>query len=102
MIRRPRTSPLFPSTTLSRSVSASVKARLEREYGPAVWVLDPGAYQMPPVGGRSPGGIRSEEHTSELQSRSDLVCRLLLEKKKTTVNELRVVVAHLWHVAPDI
>ena len=37
-------------------VSASVKARLEREYGPAVWVLDPGAYQMPPVGGRSPGG----------------------------------------------
>ena len=37
-------------------VAASVKARLEREYGSAVWVLDPGAYQMEPVGGRSPGG----------------------------------------------
>src|SRR5438128_2076690 len=44
---------------INLEVSASVKARLEREYGPAVWVLDPGAYQMPPVGGRSPGGARS-------------------------------------------
>jgi hypothetical protein len=37
-------------------IAASVKARLEKEYGPAVWVLDPGRYQLPAVGGRSPGG----------------------------------------------
>src|SRR2546428_10365174 len=39
-------------------------------------------------GGRGPGEVRSEEHTSELQSRSDLVCRLLLEKKKTNKSKL--------------
>jgi hypothetical protein len=38
------------------AVAASVKVRLEREYGPVVWVLDPGKYQMPDVGGKPPGG----------------------------------------------
>jgi hypothetical protein len=37
-------------------IAASVKSRLEKEYGSAVWVLDPGRYQMPDVGGKSPGG----------------------------------------------
>src|SRR2546421_5526504 len=71
MIRRPPRSTLFPYTTLFRSIVVACWAltvaglhiyrRIQR------YVLDP----------------RSEEHTSELQSRSDLVCRLLLEKKKT-------------------
>src|SRR6202045_4572499 len=66
MIRRPPRSTLFPYTTLFRSILAA--ARLRISGGPL----------------RPPGGVggRSEEHTSELQSRPHLVCRLLLEKKK--------------------
>src|SRR5438874_9609674 len=67
MIRRPPRSTLFPYTTLFRSRGAD-PARDRRAAG-----------RIP--GARVPG-IRSEEHTSELQSRRDLVCRLLLEKKK--------------------
>src|SRR5215469_18144247 len=63
MIRRPPRSTLFPYTTLFRS------PRRCRGAGP-------------PCSCRPPGRTRSEEHTSELQSRRDLVCRLLLEKKK--------------------
>src|SRR2546428_8592765 len=70
MIRRPPRSTLFPYTTLFRSQSvtcAGFTAFLEQfEGGLGRFLDDP----------------RSEEHTSELQSRSDLVCRLLLEKKK--------------------
>src|SRR5688572_31870329 len=74
MIRRPPRSTLFPYTTLFRSV-ALVKPRI------LLMTL------VTALGGMSlaPGGIeqdRSEEHTSELQSQSNLVCRLLLEKKK--------------------
>src|SRR6266511_5824203 len=65
MIRRPPRSTLFPYTTLFRSCRAGAGHR-----DPAL--LRPGA-----------GGCRSEEHTSELQSREKLVCRLLLEKKKS-------------------
>src|SRR6478672_2849860 len=66
MIRRPPRSTLFPYTTLFRSARPAVaQAALGR---------DPRA--------EGPRAHRSEEHTSELQSRSDLVCRLLLEKKK--------------------
>src|SRR6266496_6028924 len=65
MIRRPPRSTLFPYTTLFRS----------RDHGD-----DSGADQLTP----RCLGARSEEHTSELQSRRDLVCRLLLEKKKKT------------------
>src|SRR2546430_4813566 len=74
MIRRPPRSTLFPYTTLFRSLRRRVKAR---EMGPRC------------VGGKetslafaSATFVRSEEHTSELQSQSNLVCRLLLEKKK--------------------
>src|SRR3712207_8254229 len=73
MIRRPPRSTLFPYTTLFRS-----RGRRRR---PAVAV---GARRRarPRRPGASGGHLRSEEHTSELQSRQYLVCRLLLEKKK--------------------
>src|SRR5437868_15484436 len=70
MIRRPPRSTLFPYTTLFRSVMALGYS------APIVAVEEPEAYLHPQA------QRRSEEHTSELQSRFDLVCRLLLEKKK--------------------
>src|SRR2546421_12572099 len=81
MIRRPPRSTLFPYTTLFRSVvkgSASIK--LVRFTGLERSGLDHSRGPRPRWEMGSLG--RSEEHTSELQSRSDLVCRLLLEKKK--------------------
>src|SRR3712207_8393754 len=90
MIRRPPRSTLFPYTTLFRSsirLHAAVPAPRSRQ----------GAVTLPPLGppsrtstrgsfrcadGQWPPWSRSEEHTSELQSRQYLVCRLLLEKKK--------------------
>src|SRR5690606_39298119 len=81
-LRRPPSPPLFPYTTLFRSVS-SLRYRCPRrtsESGPCVNVLVPDE-------GLEPSRLstthfeRSEEHTSELQSRENLVCRLLLEKK---------------------
>src|SRR2546421_8155893 len=75
MIRRPPRSTLFPYTTLFRSQRAARRWR-----GGA---RDPIARSARGYRNRvSRWGRRSEEHTSELQSRSDLVCRLLLEKKK--------------------
>src|SRR2546421_8501792 len=69
MIRRPPRSTLFPYTTLFRSLQN---------------LTPPGARSTTSTISSPRGGCRrSEEHTSELQSRSDLVCRLLLEKKKT-------------------
>src|SRR2546430_8886331 len=68
MIRRPPRSTLFPYTTLFRSVLAS-DAAIARVGNPGL-ALRSGAARL-----------RSEEHTSELQSQSNLVCRLLLEKK---------------------
>src|SRR3982750_4984982 len=67
MIRRPPRSTLFPYTTLFRSKAGETGLTITQLRGM--------------VGGTK---ARSEEHTSELQSRSDLVCRLLLEKKKKT------------------
>src|SRR3712207_7642159 len=102
MIRRPPRSTLFPYTTLFRSAEREADdlrqhAHGERDAGaedeprPHVAPLHVGAQ---PVLGRRPaqrrgevdpgGVVRSEEHTSELQSRQYLVCRLLLEKKKKT------------------
>src|SRR3712207_9497531 len=83
MIRRPPRSTLFPYTTLFRSPGAIGKAGAESCYavgladGRAVALkTDDGAPRVRPV------LMRSEEHTSELQSRQYLVCRLLLEKKQ--------------------
>src|SRR5438270_6078590 len=84
MIRRPPRSTLFPYTTLFRSPGAALWPRRELPDGGS----SPGAHrrargrQSSVSRGSAPGDERSEEHTSELQSQSNLVCRLLLEKKK--------------------
>src|SRR2546428_8372972 len=81
MIRRPPRSTLFPYTTLFRS--AWVRGNWSsRGPPPGPGWRNPSSWRTipPPM---SLLAFRSEEHTSELQSRSDLVCRLLLEKKKT-------------------
>src|SRR5690349_23984885 len=84
MIRRPPRSTLFPYTTLFRSMDGlrdlserDMSVRQEDKTIQTCFCCE--------GGGRCAGitGGRSEEHTSELQSRRDLVCRLLLEKKKT-------------------
>src|SRR2546428_2246566 len=76
MIRRPPRSTLFPYTTLFRSANKSFRSRSTS----GRWRGSPMRFTRS-SGSREPHR-RSEEHTSELQSRSDLVCRLLLEKKK--------------------
>src|SRR3712207_6959206 len=88
MIRRPPRSTLFPYTTLFRSMKAvgmsgsrplalSASAPLETPPAPVLFMNQPFILKM-----NSCSHGRSEEHTSELQSRQYLVCRLLLEKKK--------------------
>src|SRR2546428_5951316 len=102
MIRRPPRSPLFPYTTLFRSSAVGYQPTLATEMGElqeritstkkgsitsvqAIYVPADDLTDPAPATAFSVDVIRrSEEHTSELQSRSDLVCRLLLEKKKTT------------------
>src|SRR5438034_3453852 len=80
MIRRPPRSTLFPYTTLFRSRGVEPRAGRNGDRVTAtVTTLPRSMVRIAIVGTR---GIRSEEHTSELQSHSDLVCRLLLEKKK--------------------
>src|SRR3712207_7862617 len=82
MIRRPPRSTLFPYTTLFRSRDAAARrlrpVQLPRRAGPLFGVHRPAVRRHLDQRRRQP---RSEEHTSELQSRQYLVCRLLLEKK---------------------
>src|SRR2546429_5222599 len=86
MIRRPPRSTLFPYTTLFRSVIRG--AGEVSGVGEAGGV---GARDVPRIrSGLDVDGLRSEEHTSELQSRLHLVCRLLLEKKKNTRSNNRI------------
>src|SRR2546429_8968065 len=82
MIRRPPRSTLFPYTTLFRSRRAREHGRLH--FDEAQFVHDLAHFQNDLVAQRQVAARqpRSEEHTSELQSRLHLVCRLLLEKKK--------------------
>src|SRR2546422_7203513 len=80
MIRRPPRSTLFPYTTLFRSVKTHGRGKIERRRQEII-DLKPVAVRFPAHIGVDGVG-RSEEHTSELQSRLHLVCRLLLEKKK--------------------
>src|SRR5690349_22549000 len=97
MIRRPPRSTLFPYTTLFRStLSQDVRC---------------GLVDRSPIPGRGRrdaqdlrGVKRSEEHTSELQSRRDLVCRLLLEKKKRDQrsDDLQLPPFLQWHHQPAI
>src|SRR3712207_8132196 len=98
MIRRPPRSTLFPYTTLFRSpfdveeVCRIVTERFDRGDSHVIGVVSEGATPKPGTMPLRDGGLdeyghrrftgRSEEHTSELQSRQYLVCRLLLEKKK--------------------
>src|SRR5256885_10562425 len=85
MIRRPPRSTLFPYTTLFRSVvGVAPGARLW-----AIKVMD--------NTGAGTTGTRSEEHTSELQSPCNLVCRLLLEKKKTPHRSVRAFLCRFLH-----
>src|SRR5438105_6600043 len=96
MLRRPPRSTLFPYTTLFRSAGETAAAsgndvepapcvRLE---GIATEWIELVANENRDGHAASPVSKRSEEHTSELQSRVDLVCRLLLEKKKTVNYEV--------------
>src|SRR6266513_5172589 len=87
MIRRPPRSTLFPYTTLFRSRTTPCPARPRTARA------------------RRPALSRSEEHTSELQSRFEIVCRLLLEKKKNNVsfpfpyeNQIKILLATLKHI----
>src|SRR5260221_9299178 len=88
MIRRPPRSTLFPYTTLFRSIHiadfALLEKGLELDLGAGIAAFDRHACAVEVI------QERSEEHTSELQSHSDLVCRLLLEKKKNSRNCLRL------------
>src|SRR5260221_9230131 len=97
MIRRPPRSTLFPYTTLFRSELDTAARRIAhlgaRDAAQATIKAAVGEGEQGPDQDRA--WTRSEEHTSELQSHSDLVCRLLLEKKKkkkhneATINEKR-------------
>src|SRR5258707_8685303 len=82
MIRRPPRSTLFPYTTLFRSRSGVPMGSSQRP-GLLTLPLTPNSFVPPSSVRLRPRNQRSEEHTSELQSRQYLVCRLLLEKKKT-------------------
>src|SRR5688572_31787040 len=90
MIRRPPRSTLFPYTTLFRSRRRGTAADRGR-HPPGVQGTaapkDDGAARAHRRAGPHAGPSRSEEHTSELQSQSNLVCRLLLEKKKKKTNK---------------
>src|SRR3712207_8753395 len=97
MIRRPPRSTLFPYTTLFRSVAARDDRRRPRRLAGGARCLRRddralGGRRLPRARGapclRREGRSRSEEHTSELQSRQYLVCRLLLEKKKIHIRLL--------------
>src|SRR3712207_8273875 len=97
MIPPPPRSPLFPSTTLFRA-SRQILEEIWRVDEDAVAEVGRAAIEAGNLGrqahwsgasliGHDPGAARSEEHTSELQSRQYLVCRLLLEKKTKTRND---------------
>src|SRR5690606_41382080 len=101
-VRVPPSSPLFPYTTLFRSRASSVTTP-SSSGEPSVPTTRSGqsvirrptregsdpSFTTVAVATGSPAATRSEEHTSELQSRENLVCRLLLEKKKYTHKRIR-------------
>src|SRR2546428_6239272 len=102
MIRRPPRSTLFPYTTLFRSLISGAGDRVRESCAYCEEDEKQSADRCARGGRRTvsrpPHSKRSEEHTSELQSRSDLVCRLLLEKKKTSADTTNVTGAnHATH-----
>src|SRR5260370_23017305 len=94
MIRRPPRSTLFPYTTLFRSISWF----LSRNMSPTATASFSKPPGFPRISRIRPSSERSEEHTSELQSHLNLVCRLLLEKKKyihhTEIVAIRLLVTY--------
>src|SRR2546422_2981294 len=94
MIRRPPRSTLFPYTTLFRSRIGDCGLRIERPHQSAIRNPQSAIRFLPCSSPKPSCKPRSEEHTSELQSRLHLVCRLLLEKKKKHKN-------HNTYVNPD-
>src|SRR3712207_8147901 len=107
MIRRPPRSTLFPYTTLFRSVEpypshgSPILLHVLGDLGSRQGVFDYVSYALYPhyvtsmsVGIEIKIDARSEEHTSELQSRQYLVCRLLLEKKKTKTTVVSIPITH--------
>src|SRR3712207_8162457 len=96
MIRRPPRSTLFPYTTLFRSDDIGVTGGVHDDPGPDPSEARLGRHHQLLDGAVAPHDVlhegveRSEEHTSELQSRQYLVCRLLLEKKKNIMVEVPV------------
>src|SRR2546422_3960805 len=84
MIRRPPRSTLFPYTTLFRSLGLPFPASASGSEGAVRGKCAHRPHRRPQA------LLRSEEHTSELQSRLHLVCRLLLEKKKKNINKKEV------------
>src|SRR5258707_5927037 len=98
MIRRPPRSTLFPYTTLFRSLGhkgsiACFSLRMDAWLIPGAKPTRPSTFCWTAIESRR----RSEEHTSELQSRQYLVCRLLLEKKKTKHSTYHSDNSHLTH-----
>src|SRR5437016_9048998 len=89
MIRRPPRSTLFPYTTLFRSILQLSMGELL--ISPQSAIRNPKSMRLTRVISSSPPDLRSEEHTSELQSLTNLVCRLLLEKKKKKAGHSREV-----------
>src|SRR2546430_7158083 len=95
MIRRPPRSTLFPYTTLFRSEALDYLFGGETTAGHGLTVMP----QLVLLDLKLPKVDRSEEHTSELQSQSNLVCRLLLEKKKKNSRRYGPDHQHFhWHV----
>src|SRR5438270_1846167 len=101
MIRPPPRSTLFPYTTLFRSVRDDRPAQtapvLVARLAPHLGLLDARPHEQ-----RQQRGKRSEEHTSELQSQSNLVCRLLLEKKKKNKTQTNHDIHLCTNNAPNI
>src|SRR5689334_24262532 len=91
MIRRPPRSTLFPYTTLFRSMSGPRLLIVHYDTHPLPSPVAPNLGAHPRTGAR----LRSEEHTSELQSQFHLVCRLLLEKKKKKQN----IITYIQHTS---
>src|SRR3712207_8097999 len=102
MIRRPPRSTLFPYTTLFRSLGKGAFSALREDPDN---IFDQPRYKRAPIliagdnfgcgSSREHAPWRSEEHTSELQSRQYLVCRLLLEKKKSNIRVCIMILRHI-------
>src|SRR5260370_27694477 len=95
MIRRPPRSTLFPYTTLFRSpLAGHISDRIGRKRMYLIGAVTMGLFGFVYF-------ARSEEHTSELQSHLNLVCRLLLEKKKAILMALQIKLASSVRIPPD-